>query len=179
MAVSAPELSKYQSKRVVVVRNLAEPNEKGERAVEIEGLAQAANALGVLIKPKGKTNVELIELHDIEEISFAPEKNKILKPKSLRPVTYGQAKSHLLERHGYTLTEANALTEEEALETHDKIDHVEDDLGHIHEDKSDTPAGRAVAEASDDDEDDEASDDEDEDDFEDDEDDDEDEDPLA
>lgn len=133
---SADKLAQFRNKRVKVVVNLPEKNEKGELAVEMEGTVQAGNELGLLIKPKGKVKFELIERGLIEEIVLVTEKSSELERTSLKPVKIGQARRHLMERHGYTLSQANALTEEEAMEIHEKIDHEADDLGHIHSDKS-------------------------------------------
>lgn len=143
MAVEATELSQYEGKKVVLVQNQGE----GKDAIELEGTAEKANALGVLLKPKGKVKLELIELDTIEDIRLAPDTSANLKAKKLKVVKLGQARSHLLERHGYTLAQVNELTEDAAYELHAGLNHVELDLGHVHEDKAETPAAQAVAEA--------------------------------
>ena len=66
------DLSEYTGKKIVLIVNLSEPNEAGERAVELEGKAESANALGILFKPKGKAGLELIEASTIEEVRLAP-----------------------------------------------------------------------------------------------------------
>ena len=133
---SERDLAQYEGKKVVITQNLKEPNENGETAVEVEGQVQVGNENGVLIKPKGKTNFALIEAQDIEDIRLAPEKDKSLKASKLKLVKVGSARRHLLERHGVTLKWANSVSEEQALQYHDSIDHVEADLGHVHVDKS-------------------------------------------
>lgn len=151
MAVQAADLQQYEGKKVVLVRNLSEPNEKGERAVELEGTAVKANALGVMFKPKGRTNVELIELGEIESVSLAPDGDKKIAAKMLKPVELGSAKSHLLERHGFTLGKVNGMTEEDAFKAHESIDHKASDLGHYHgvkAEKADAAAAVAAAEAT-------------------------------
>lgn len=136
------QLAEFKDKKVVVTRNLPEPNEKGESAVEIEGTVQIGNALGLLIKPKGKTNFELIPAAEIEEVVLAKESNKALKRSKLQHVKLGQARRHLLERHGIALAWVNNATEEQALEYHNSLNHEELDLGHVHVEKSkDEPAG--------------------------------------
>lgn len=137
VTTTAADLEKYVGKRVVLTRNLSEPDDKGNTAVELVGTVDVANEMGVLFKPKGKTNFELITLAEIEEVSLAPEKEKALTARKLKPVGLGQAKSHLLERHGLTLKEANALSEEAAYAQHEKIDHKAADLGHVHVAESD------------------------------------------
>ena len=139
------DYTKFVGKKVIVTRNLDKPNEKGELAVEVEGTVEAANVHGVMLKPKGQVKPEILNLDEIEEIRFAPEKAKNIKAKVLKPIEHGQARGHLLERHGLTLKEVNALSEEEALEFHESIDHVAKDLGHVHGSKEETPAAEAVA----------------------------------
>jgi hypothetical protein len=131
--VDTADLTKYQGQKVIVQVKLDEPNEKGETLIEVEGKAEAANALGVLIKPKGRTQVELIEAEKIESIEFAPEGDKKLGTRSILPIEYGKARQHLLDRHGNTLDEVNNLTEEQALAYHTDLQH--DGLGHKHEAK--------------------------------------------
>ena len=141
------DFSEFVDKKVILVQNLKEPNEKGEGAVEIEGTVVAANAIGILLKPKGQVKPVIIEVGDVEQIGYAPEKIKAIKAKMLKPITYGQAKSHLLERHGMTLTDVNKLSEEEALKYHNGLDHKVLDLGHVHGDKASTARAEAVAAA--------------------------------
>jgi hypothetical protein len=131
-AVEEIQLDQYIGKRVVVVRNVN--GENGPEAVEIEGYVETANAKGVLLKPKGKTQFDLIEADEIEKIDLAPEDTK-LKARRINPVKLGQAKNHLLERHGYTLTQVNDMTEQEAFEFHLSLDHKAEDLGHYHAEK--------------------------------------------
>jgi hypothetical protein len=127
------DLGKFQNNKVIIQVLLDTPNEKGETLIELEGKAEAANALGVLIKPKGRTQVELIERAKIESIELAPESEKKLTARSILPVEFGKVRQHLLDRHGYTLDQVNALTEEAADEFHKDLTHTE--LGHKHEEK--------------------------------------------
>lgn len=134
MSVTAEDLKQYEKgNRVVVVKNLNEPNEAGESAVEVEGTVEAVNQMGMLIKPKGRVNLDLIELAQIEEISFAAEKLTTIKQKTLQPITYGNARKHLASAHGIELTWLNANSEEAALKFHNDLDHT--NLGHKHEAK--------------------------------------------
>ena len=143
MAPSTP-YGEFVGKKIVLTRNLDQPNDKGELAEEIEGTLEAANDQGILFKPKGKVKPDIIVTKDIEDIRYAPEKAKNLKAKTLKPITYGQARSHLLERHGMTLSEVNAMTEEQAFKYHQELDHVAAGLGHVHGEKE-SPAAEAVA----------------------------------
>jgi len=141
--IMAADYSQFQGKKVVIVRN--EPG-KAE-AEEIEGTVEASNEMGVLIKPKGKSQLLLIEVAEIDHIDFVESKLKELTRKVLKPVEFGQARNHLLERHAYSLASVNKLTEKEAFEFHATIDHEGDDLGHTHEDKDATERAQAVAAA--------------------------------
>lgn len=127
------DLTKYEGQRIIVQVKLDEPNEKGETLIEVEGKAEAANALGILLKPKGRTQVELIEAAKIESVEFAPEAPKKIAVKTIAVVDYGKARQHLADRHGQNLDTVNALTEEEALDQHNALDHT--GLGHVHGEK--------------------------------------------
>lgn len=131
MSVESTDLSKFVDQRVRLVVN-PKAGEEG-KATEVEGTALAANELGVLLKPKGRTQAELVELAQIESISLAPEKLKELKSKRLDPVKPGSARQHLLDRHGFSLERVNKLTEDAALKSHGEIDHSS--LGHYHAEK--------------------------------------------
>lgn len=129
MSVTAEEITQYEGQKVVIVRNLPDSTE----AVELEGTAEKANALGVLLKPKGRQNFELIEMDEIEEIRFVSEKPKELKPADLKIVGYGNARKHLADRHGYTLSQIKDMAEEDALALHRQADHA--DISHVHVEK--------------------------------------------
>jgi hypothetical protein len=129
MSVDPKDLAQYQGAKVVVVVRKADHNE------EVEGTVETVSALAILVKPKGRTNMEIVEVGEIEEISFAPEKAKELKTKRLANLKFGQARQHLLDRHGETVSTINEMTEEQAWEVHNGIDHIEEDLGHWHGEK--------------------------------------------
>ena len=135
------DFSEYRGKKVIVTQN------KGDGAVEVEGLVETTNTLGILIKPKGKTNLVLIEASEVESVRYAPEKIKQLKPKSLAPVQYGQARQHLADRHGYALKDLAEYPEADAFDFHKTIDHS--DLGHNHDPKPEPEAEAEVAGESD------------------------------
>jgi hypothetical protein len=124
------DLSQYDGKRVVVTHNQADGT-----AAETEGTVQTGNSLGLLIKPKGKSAVEIIEAGDIEGIILAPEKQKNFGVTYLKVVELGGARKHLLDRHAATLTAVNSMTEEDAFKLHASIDHEDSDLGHVHGEK--------------------------------------------
>jgi hypothetical protein len=100
---------------------------------EITGTVLAANEIGVLLKPKGKTQGSLIALADIEgDIVHANEKPKKLTQRTLKVIAYGGARQHLITSHGYALTEIQAMSESRAFDFHAGLDHT--DLGHTHSD---------------------------------------------
>ncbi len=140
--MSDTDYTKFTNQKVILVKTGATADAPAE---EIEGIVQVGNEKGVLIRPKGRTRMELVESAQIIEVRRVVEKPVPLKRKSLKPIEYGAARSHLLERHGADLATINAMTEDEALDLHNSIDHVADDLGHIHEDKAATPAAEAIA----------------------------------
>lgn len=143
------KLEEYVGKKVILVHH-----QNGPDAVEVEGTISVASAAGVMIKPKGKTNFEIIDLDAIDDIRLAPESTpaqraaKRIKVKQVKEVTLGQARAHLLERHGWTLVKANGTTEEDAFLAHQAIDHVALDLGHVHTEEDAARAEEAVKAAS-------------------------------
>lgn len=138
MPVNPSELEQFAGQKVIV-----KYVPDGETDLkEVEGTAEAANEKAVVLKPKGRQNVELIAASQIEEISFAPEKAKDLKVQELAVVKYGSARKHLLDRHAGRLDKVNKLSEEDALEAHASTDHS--NLGHNH-DKKEKPAEEAPA----------------------------------
>lgn len=137
--MTVKNLSQFANKKVTVVHTV----EGQEEAVETEGTVSVANEGGVLIKPKGKTQMVLIEAANIEDVRYVEEKPKEIKAKMLKPVEFGQARSHLLERHGFYLEAVNKLSEKEAYEQHEAIDHK--NLGHYHGVKEDKAADADAA----------------------------------
>ena len=146
--MAVDNVEKFIGKKVVLTLNLKEPNADGQTAEEHEGTVEAAHGGMAMFKYKGKTSATLLELADIEAIDYAPERAKKLARKTLKVVEFGQARNHLLERHGYTLTQVNGLTEQEADDQHLAIDHEASDLGHVHGDKPKPQAAAASDEES-------------------------------
>lgn len=132
--------AKYAGRKVVVVYKVDGQTD----AVEQEGVAEVANEGGILFKPKGKTQMILLEASNIEEVNFIEDKPKKLDRKTLKLVQFGNARSHLLERHGFRLGDVNDMSEQDAFDLHEGIDHDTEDLGHVHKDKSDTARAEAV-----------------------------------
>jgi hypothetical protein len=138
-ATAERDLSKFSGKRVTIVRILKEPGENGEGAVELEGVVEVGNELGLLLKPKGKVQFELVPADEIDDIYLLPEAGKKFKATKLKHVEFGQARRHLLDRHSVNLEWANNVSEEQAMEFHASLDHEELKLGHVHVDKKPKP----------------------------------------
>jgi|SRR6478736_1929639 len=132
------DLKQYENKKVIVTRNLADGT-----ADELEGTVTTASAAGLIVKPKGKTSVVIVGTDEIVEVRYVVDAPKAIKAKELKPITFGQARGHLLDRHGYALADINKMDEAAALEFHDSIDHAP--LGHVHVAASETPVAQAVA----------------------------------
>lgn len=124
------DFKQFTGKKVRVVHNLEKPNAQGHMAEEIEGTVQVGNALGLLIKPKGRTMSDLIEADKIESVDEIVSAPKQLKAKALKDVTLENARQHLLDRHGWHLAEVNKISDKEGLDAHGLIDHSV--LGHAH-----------------------------------------------
>lgn len=142
---------KYTGRKVVVVHKVDGQTDLQES----EGLAEVANEGGILFKPKGKTQMILIEASNIEEVNFIEDKPRKLDRKVLKVVQFGQARNHLLERHAYRLADVNDMSEQDAFDLHGDIDHEAADLGHLHKDKNNTARAEAVESEDEDDSDEE------------------------
>lgn len=125
MSVDLNTLDQYDGKQVILT--LAASN--GD-AIEREGKIEAGSIAGIAFKEKGKRDVELIEPDEIVEIAEAPEKPKKLLIKKLKAASVNNARAHLADRHGWSRSELNNMTDDEAFNLHDELDH--DDLGHKH-----------------------------------------------
>ena len=112
-----------------------------EEAVSREGTVQAASALGLIFKEKGKADIEIVEPDWIDGIEAAAEKEPNVTVKKLKPVT-SNFRQHLADRHGYLPADLNQMTEAQGKEAHDAIDHGP--LAHRHE----VPQAQADAQGS-------------------------------
>lgn len=142
------DFKSFEGKKVVLVRNLDKANDKGETAEELEGTLVAVASEALMFKPKGKTSSVLIEIKDVESINHADTSARKLTRKTLKIVEFGQARNHILERHGLTLTSVNALSEKDAYDWHQGLNHEELDLGHVHGEKA-KPEAEAETEPDD------------------------------
>lgn len=140
MTTTVQNLEQYQGKKIIVSYNDAEGVLQ-----EIEGTAETANELGILLKPKGKSTVQIIDAVSVETVEIAPEKDKSIRCRWVKDVEVGGARAHLAQAHGFTLSSVNSMTEEVAFEQHKGVDHS--DLGHQHGEKpaKATPAAEAPA----------------------------------
>lgn len=114
---------------------------------QVEGKIEVASEAGVGFKPKGRRELDLLEVEDVLAIEEAPVTEAKLKQVKLKPIEAGRIKKHLIDRHGAPLSQVNALSPEQAAELHGKIDHS--DLGHNHDKKEDDKSSdEAEAEAA-------------------------------
>lgn len=142
MSVEVEQLESFVGKQVILhVRN-----EDGTLA-ELEGKIEAASVAGLAFKPKGQSSLDLYMPNQIEELQAAPEKPKPVTQKKLKPITLGQARQHLLDRHGVELSWAKEADEQAAFDYHAGLDHS--NLGHIHKEPEPTPRDEALAEGDD------------------------------
>lgn len=105
---------------------------------EVTGTIKMATVAGVAFKQKGKSGVELIDSVDkIEEIDYAPVKQKSVSQKKIKPIEFGQARQHLVDRHGVELSWGKDAEEKAAFDYHAGLDHS--NLGHVHVAPEDKP----------------------------------------
>ena len=126
MSVTLEQLQPFVNKEAIV--HLVKEDGSLE---EVRGTIQAATVAGIAFKQKGKPGLELIPSADlIEEIDYAPVKQKSVTQKKLKPIEFGQARQHLIDRHGVELSWAKDADEKAAFEYHNGLDHS--NLGHTH-----------------------------------------------
>lgn len=123
MSVDPNTLAQFAGKNVNIVLT-------GEyAALSGEGKVEAASPVGVAYKPKGKGSVIVLPA-DIQEIEAAAVIKKITR-KSMLPCTLENIRQHLVDRHGYGVSDIEAMTPEQALAWHDgELNH--ENLGHDH-----------------------------------------------
>lgn len=110
---------------------------------EITGTIKAATVAGVPYKEKGKSGLDLVTVDKIEEIAYAPVKPKPVTQKKLKPIELGNARQHLLDRHGVELSWGKEADENAAFEYHQTLDHS--NLGHVHVDPKADEREQALA----------------------------------
>lgn len=98
---------------------------------------EAANGCAIIKQP-GKPSELIRADHILECDRVAKPVDTTVKIRYLQaPKSY---RAHLADRHGFTLAEAQLLTEEEAKQAHEAINH--DALSHRHGQKPPAPRGR-------------------------------------
>lgn len=113
--------------------------------VEHEGSVVAASKVGLLVKPRGATLAELIASEDILDLEILRNPNLKLITRKLRVMKLTEVRQHLVDRHGCNLEYVENLSDVEAMMLHTEMGHA--GLGHVHEDKRDTPRAVAIKEA--------------------------------
>lgn len=125
----AATITEYVGKRVEVT--FAEGVQEDSDNAKITGKVENANAVGFVFKPAGSSKSRLYQTSDVAEIRMAPEAEPVLRSRRLDPIALKNVKRHLVDRHGYTLTDINDMSPEAALDFHEGLGH--DDLGHYHD----------------------------------------------
>ncbi len=97
----------------------------------LEGKVEQASPAGIAFKRRGRRDIEPFFPDGIESIEVVEKRPTKIKQKKQLPVADERVKAHLASAHGLTLTEVNALSQEDAVKMHNGIDHT--DLGHNHD----------------------------------------------
>lgn len=100
--------------------------------VKYEGTIEMASSVGIAFRPKGKRDVMLVQPKDVARIDIVPEKPKPLVARTLKPLEESSARRHLFHLHNFERGDLADVTDEEALDLHEDIDHT--NLGHKHKD---------------------------------------------
>lgn len=141
MSVTLQEVKEFEGKDVILHRR----QEDGSLA-ELTAHVKMATEAGIAVKVKGKSALEFIpSIDEIEEIAAAPVKAKSVVQKKLKPIEVGQARQHLLDRHGIDFSWAKDADEQAAFEYHQGLDHS--NLGHVHEAPKPDEREKALAES--------------------------------
>lgn len=111
---------------------------------EYRGTLVKLGKIGVLVRRKGASIPDIFENDDFTKISL-DEKAETLKAAVVKQVKVTNVRRHLLNHHGWLLTQINSMTDEEAMEAHTVLHGLESasNIGHIHRgdaDDSDTDA---------------------------------------
>ena len=117
------DFTSFISKAVLLTAVIDDEN------VTLEGTITAASPVGVVFKEKGKRNQHLVEAANIETIEPV-KKTTSMRIRAFSPVVFGKNKDHLIDRHGYKVSDIEKLSEEDAERLHESLDHS--DLGHRH-----------------------------------------------
>ena len=139
MTVSLEELQKFIDKEAIIHLIQDDGTTK-----EITATIKAATVAGVPFKEKGKAGLEFATVEKFYEIAPAPVKAKTIAQKALNPIELGQARAHLVDRHGVQLSWAKDADEQSAFDYHASLDHA--DLGHRHYTESELAERKAKAE---------------------------------
>lgn len=138
---TAQDFSQYDGKKVTIT--VADPEAEGGQKA-LEGTVDTGTEMGLLFKPKGKASLELIEASKVISVEVAPESPKKITVKALLPLKDSGARQHLVDRHGYKVSDIDPLSEVDALKFHEsEVGH--DGLAHNHDGKP-KEAGDASAE---------------------------------
>jgi hypothetical protein len=107
-----------------------------ETETVVEGIVEAASLAGIAFRQKGKSQLQLLEVGDVIRHEIVPEKPKVLKQRVLKPVELTKVRQHLADAHGINLNWLNSVSNEDAAEYHNSLNHNDPEtgpLGHRHE----------------------------------------------
>lgn len=133
MTTATTEYSALVDKRALITEQGEEP---------YEGTIMRASAMGVLVKPKGSSTPKLVLAEHVTDITEIESKPSTLRQKALDPIPEGKARRHLLDYHGISLSQVNEITEEQAVDQHNRLPH--EDAGHHHNGRKSSAEGAAV-----------------------------------
>lgn len=99
----------------------------------IEGMVIAAQSACILVKPRGNMLADLLEYAQIERVEVIPNVASKVARRELKLIRIHEARQHLGDRHGWTISSLENMTDIEAFEIHENTDH--EGLTHCHTDK--------------------------------------------
>ena len=133
------DFAPYKNKMVNLTLRVAD-GKGGFTEETMQGRVIEGNEIGLIFKRRSQRTQDLVEASDVLGIEVVETARlQAIGQKHLRPITTTSIRRHLVDFHGMPRADVEALSLEEAMEMHSKIDHGP--LGHDH---SDTGA-KAVA----------------------------------
>lgn len=134
-ASEALDLELFIGKKVTI--SLSERTEGVEvlPAETFDATVEAANDKAVMLKRKGKANIEFLDAAVVTACTLQEAAEPVVKARRQDPVTIDNIKRHLVDRHGYAVADINKMAATDAYSFHEGIDHAP--LGHFHAVKED------------------------------------------
>lgn len=131
------DFAQFKSKMVNLTLRV-EDGKGGYTEETMQGRVIEGNEIGLIFKRRSQRTQDLVEAADVLRIEVVDTARlQAIGQKHLRPITPTSIRRHLVDFHGMFRADVEALSLEEAMKMHAKIDH--EPLGHDHSDTGPKP----------------------------------------